>query len=90
MELAIMKSIKEEIKETIIYLAKIYNLKEEEAIKYIECEEKVRGRPRKEREKVVKGARGRPRKVEKEERSYVGEDLIGRLIEEARKKIKVL
>ena len=85
--------IKEFEKETIKKISKKYNLKEEEALNYIRREEKnmenkkSRGRPRKEDkvEKKEKGVRGRPPQEEKQRTSHVGEDLIERLINEAKK-----
>jgi hypothetical protein len=49
---------------------------------------KVRGRPKKEvvKEVKVKGQRGRPPKEEKKETCKVEEDLIGRLLREAKEK----
>ena len=65
----------EEINRTIKVLGEKYELKEVR-----------RGRPRKEKEKEKKkkGARGRPAQEEKKRTSNVGEDLIERLIREAR------
>jgi hypothetical protein len=65
----------EEINRTIKVLGEKYELKEVR-----------RGRPRKEKvkEKKKKGARGRPAQEEKKRTSNVGEDLIERLIREAR------
>jgi hypothetical protein len=99
---ALMHEINKEIEKKIISLSKRYNINEEEAINYIlkedvegkkrEKEKKVvgRGRPKKEvkEEKKEKGPRGRPAKEEKEHTSYVGEDLIARLIEAAMNKAK--
>ena len=76
--------------ETINKLAERYNLNAKEASNYIKKESvSKRGRPKNvggKEPKKVKGARGRPPKEEKPETSYVGEDLIARLIEAARKK----
>jgi len=77
--------------ETINKLAERYNLNAKEASNYIKNERvNKRGRPKnvgeKKKEEKVKGVRGRPPKEEKPETSYVGEDLIARLIEAARKK----
>lgn len=81
----LLATIEEEITEIIKRLAKRYNLNVEEASNYIK---KRRGRPKKKEEKK-KGPRGRPPKEEKVERSYVGEELIVRLIEAARKKAEM-
>jgi len=73
----VLKELKEifaeEINRTIKVLGEKYELKEVR-----------RGRPRKEKEKKKKGARGRPAQEEKKRTSNVGEDLIERLIREAR------
>jgi diphthamide synthase subunit DPH2 len=78
----LMESIEREI---IKKLSRRYNLNTKEVSNYIKegKSEVKRGRPKKEvveENKKVKGARGRPAKEEKEECSYVGEDLIERLI----------
>lgn len=84
----LMESIEREI---IKKISRRYNLNTKEVSNYIK-EGKIevkRGRPKKEvveenNKRKVKGARGRPAKEEKEECSYVGEDLIERLINKAK------
>ena len=73
---ALKEIFAEEINRTIKVLGEKYELKEVR-----------RGRPRKENvkeKKKKKGARGRPAQEEKKRTSNVGEDLIERLIREAR------
>lgn len=72
---ALKEIFAEEINRTIKVLGEKYEVKEVR-----------RGRPRKEnvKEKKKKGARGRPAQEEKKRTSNVGEDLIERLIREAR------
>jgi len=83
----LMESIEREI---IKKLSRRYNLNTKEVSNYIKegKSEVKRGRPKKavvedNNNRKVKGARGRPAKEEKEECSYVGEDLIERLINKA-------
>ena len=87
----LMKEISQEVERTIKNLSEKYNLNETEALSYIlkneiKSNEVRRGRPAKEEEeeKKEKGPRGRPPKEEKEVRHYTGEDLISRLLKEAR------
>ena len=90
----LMKEISQEVERTIKNLSEKYNLNETEALSYIlkneiKSNEARRGRPPKEEEeeeeeKKEKGPRGRPPKEEKEVRHYTGEDLISRLLKEAR------
>jgi hypothetical protein len=86
----LIKEIEREVERTIKNLAEKYNLNETDAANYIlkqEQEKIKRGRPAKEEEeKKEKGPRGRPAKEEKEVKHYTGEDLISRLLNEARKK----
>jgi replication initiation and membrane attachment protein DnaB len=88
----LMKEIAEEVERTIKNLSEKYNINEREALSYILKNEKKsnearRGRPGKEEEeKREKGARGRPAKEEKEINHYTGEDLISRLLREAKLK----
>ena len=87
--------VENEIKKTIKILAGRYNLDEKEAYNYIMVEKEEeksnnakRGRPKKEKkeeENKEKGARGRPPKEEKKVTIHVGEDLISRLLEKAKK-----
>jgi hypothetical protein len=72
----LLKKMEEEIMKR---LKERYNLMEASHYKEV----RGRGRPAKKVyivEKREKGARGRPAKMEKPERGYVGEDLIMRLI----------
>ena len=87
----LMKEISQEVERTIKNLSEKYNLNETEALSYIlkneiKSNEARRGRPAKEEEeeKKEKGPRGRPPKEDKEVRHYTGEDLISRLLKEAR------
>jgi len=91
----LLNEIEIEVARTIKNLAEKYNLNEKEASNYImkADEEKEmrkkegRGRPAKEKkEKKEKGVRGRPPKEEKKVTNLVGEDLISRLVAEARAK----
>ena len=84
----LIQEIQNEVERTIKNLSIKYNLNEAEAVKFIMDKEKQkRGRPAKEEvEEREKGPRGRPPKEEKEVKHYSGEDLISRLLEEARKK----
>jgi len=89
----LMKEIAEEVERTIKNLSEKYNINEREALSYILKNEKKsnearRGRPagKEEEEKREKGARGRPAKEEKEINHYTGEDLISRLLREAKLK----
>ena len=91
----LIKKIEEEIIKTIKEISKRYKINEKEAIEYILNErknEKGRGRPRKEKEEneeiKMKGPRGRPPKEEKKVYNKVGEDLISRLLEQARMNAK--
>ena len=85
--------LQKDIKNTIISLAKRYNLNEKEAINYIMRENEInegvkRGRPKKENgeeEKREKGPRGRPPKEEKIVTMHVGDDLITRLLNQAKR-----
>jgi len=83
------KEVSKEIKKTIKEISKRYNLEEEEAREYIMGVEKIKrkGRPKKEREEREKVGRGRPVKEEKKVIKKVGEDLISRLLEEAKNKM---
>ena len=74
--------MKIEMRNVIKKLSKKYKMNENEAINYVQEEEKKRGRPKK--EKKVKGPRGRPPMEEKIRTSKVGEDLIERLIAKAK------
>jgi replication initiation and membrane attachment protein DnaB len=83
--------VEREIINTIKSLAKRYKLDEREAYNYIMETNKEgggkRGRPAKEKteeENKVKGPRGRPPKEEKKVTTYVGEDLITRLLAKAK------
>jgi replication initiation and membrane attachment protein DnaB len=87
----LMKEIAEEVERTIKNLSEKYNLNEREALSYIlkneiKSNEGRRGRPAKEEEeeKREKNPRGRPPKEEKEVKHYTGEDLISRLLKEAK------
>jgi len=85
----LIKEIAEEVERTIKELSEKYNINEGEALSYIlkselKSNEARRGRPPKEEEKRVKGPRGRPPKEEKEVTHYSGEDLISRLLREAK------
>lgn len=87
----LMKEIAEEVERTIKNLSEKYNLNETEALSYIlkneiKSNEARRGRPPKEEEeeKKEKNPRGRPPKEEKEVKHYTGEDLISRLLKEAK------
>ena len=89
----LMKEIADEVERTIKNLSEKYNLNETEALSFIlkneiKSNEARRGRPPKceEEEKKEKGPRGRPPKEEKEVKNYTGEDLISRLLKEAREK----
>ena len=85
----LIHEIEKEVERTIKNLSVKYNLNEADAVKYIMNSESKRGRPAKvaeEENKREKGPRGRPPKEEKEVKHYSGEDLISRLLEEARKK----
>lgn len=90
----LMKEIAQEVERTIKNLSEKYNLNETEALSYIlkneiKSNEARRGRPPKEEEeeeKKEKNPRGRPPKEEKEVKHYTGEDLISRLLKEAKKK----
>ena len=88
----LMKEITQEVERTVKNLSAKYNLNEMEALSYIlknemRCNEARRGRPPKEEEeKKEKNPRGRPPKEEKEVRHYTGEDLISRLLKEAKQK----
>lgn len=91
----LIKEIAEEVERTIKELSEKYNINEGEALSYIlkselKSNEARRGRPPKEEEgeKRVKGPRGRPPKEEKEVTHYSGEDLISRLLREAKKKVE--
>jgi len=90
--------IKIEIINEIKSVARYYKLDEEDVLRYmmggkprergVEEEQAKRGRPRKEEEKTEGGVpakRGRPPKEEKVITVHVGEDLISRLLEHARK-----
>lgn len=82
--------VEKEIKNTIKSLANHYNIDEKEAYNYIMGEKEnnnaKRGRPKKmEEETKEKGPRGRPPKEEKKITRLVGEDLITRLLEQAKK-----
>ena len=89
---AAVKEVEREILETIKRLGERYKMDENEAKEYInKCKNEKRenrGRPKKEKneEKVERGVRGRPPKEEKKETSHVGDDLISRLLLEAKKK----
>ena len=84
--------VEREIINTIKRLSKRYNLDEREAYNYIMETNKSdvggkRGRPAKEKteeENKVKCPRGRPPKEEKKVTTYVGEDLITRLLAKAK------
>jgi len=87
----LMKEIAQEVERTIKNLSEKYNLNETEALSYIlkneiKSNEARRGRPPKEEEeeKKEKNPRGRPPKEEKEVKHYTGEDLISRLLKEAK------
>lgn len=87
----LMKEIAGEVERTIKNLSERYNINECEALSYIlkneiKSNEARRGRPPKEEEeeKKEKGVRGRPPKEEKEIKNYTGEDLISRLLKEAK------
>ena len=87
----LMKEIAQEVERTIKNLSEKYNLNETEALSYIlkneiKSNEARRGRPPKEEEeeKKEKNPRGRPPKEEKEVKNYTGEDLISRLLKEAK------
>jgi len=91
----LLNEIEIEVARTIKNLAEKYNLNEKEASNYImkADEEKemrkkkeARGRPAKEKKEKEKGVRGRPAKEEKKVNNLVGEDLIARLVAEARAK----
>lgn len=85
----ILKEIEREVERTIKHLSDKYGLNEAEAIKFIQENKEVRrGRPPKEEdgEEKKKGVRGRPPKEEKEIKHYSGEDLISRLLAEAKEK----
>jgi len=87
----LMKEIADEVERTIKNLSERYNLNETDALSFIlkneiKSNEARRGRPVKEEEKKEKGVRGRPAKEEKVIRNYGGEDLISRLLKEAREK----
>ena len=93
----LMKEIAQEVERTIKNLSEKYNLNEAEALSYIlkneiKSNEARRGRPPKEaeeQEKKEKGPRGRPPKEEKEINHYTGEDLISRLLKEAKLKAEL-
>jgi len=94
----LMKEIAQEVERTIKNLSEKYNLNEAEALSYIlkneiKSNEARRGRPPKEseeqEEKKEKGPRGRPPKEEKEVKHYTGEDLISRLLKEAKIKAEL-
>jgi hypothetical protein len=89
----LMREISEEVERTIKNLSERYNLNEMEALSYIlknemKSNEARRGRPPKGEgegeEKREKNPRGRPPKEEKEVKHYTGEDLISRLLKEAK------
>ena len=86
-----MNEIEREVGRTIRNLSEKYKLNEADAVNYILKNEKEhirRGRPLKEaKEAKEKGARGRPAKELKEVKHYGGEDLISRLLAEARGKL---
>lgn len=96
----LLNEIEIEVARTIKNLAEKYNLNEKEASNYImkadeekemrkkqERKREARGRPAKEKKREEKkGARGRPPKEEKKVNNLVGEDLISRLVAEAREK----
>ena len=90
-----MKEIAQEVERTIKNLSEKYNLNEMEALSYIlkneiKSNEARRGRPGKEEEeKREKNPRGRPPKEEKELKHYTGEDLISRLLKEAKIKAEL-
>ena len=88
----LIQEIEKEVERTIKNLSLKYNLNEADAVKYIMNKELKRGRPAKDEvnEKKEKGPRGRPPKEEKEVKHYSGEDLISRLLEEARIKANKL
>jgi ABC-type lipoprotein release transport system permease subunit len=81
--------MEKEIEKIIKKLSKRYNMNEKEAKRHVLGvgieEKKSRGRPRVEKKEKEKGARGRPRMEEKVVTSNVGEDLIRRLIMNAKK-----
>lgn len=83
--------LENDIKNTIISLAKRYKLNEKDALNYIMRENEInesvkRGRPKKaEEEKKEKGPRGRPPKEEKIVTVHVGDDLITRLLDQAKR-----
>jgi hypothetical protein len=87
----LIEEIEKEVERTIKSLSIKYNLNEADAVSYImNNERQKRGRPvKEEEEKREKGPRGRPPKEEKEVKHYSGEDLISRLLEEARKKASI-
>jgi replication initiation and membrane attachment protein DnaB len=87
----LMKEIAEEVERTIKNLSEKYNLNERDALSYIlkneiKSNEARRGRPAGAKEEEEKRARGRPAKEEKEINHYTGEDLISRLLREAKLK----
>jgi len=86
----LIKEIEKEVERTIRNLAEKYNLNEEEALNFIKRKEETRGRPATKKEDKEKGPRGRPPKEEKEVTHYSGDDLISRLLEEARKKGQIV
>lgn len=89
----ITQEIEKEVEKTIKNLCEKYNVNVEEASKFIMKKEVKRGRPAKEEdpeEIKEKWPRGRPPKTEKEITNYSGEDLISRLLEEARKKAGIV
>ena len=80
----LMKEISQEVERTIKNLSEKYNLNERDALSYILKNERKSNEARREEEEEKKGVRGRPRKEEKEVNHYTGEDLISRLLREAR------
>jgi hypothetical protein len=89
----IIREIEREVERTIKNLAEKYGLNEADAIKFIQENKEVRrGRPPKEEdgEEKKKGVRGRPPKEEKEIKHYSGEDLITRLLAEAKEKVNAV
>lgn len=88
----LIKEIEKEVERTIRNLAEKYNLNEDEALNFIKKKEETRGRPvaKEKKEEKEKGPRGRPPKEEKEVKHYSGDDLISRLLEDARKKGNII
>ena len=80
----ITEIMNEEMIKMVKALVERYKLNESEVINNV-MNEKKRGRPRQEKRKKERGPRGRPPLEDKVKTSNVGEDLIARLIERAKR-----